>query len=143
MRDHYSQGDTDGLMSLLFAGLAFDLHCSVSRSQCVRTRNNPSSNFGSGRNSPGWNSHATWLGNHASWRSSPFSPQHESTQWIKGQNPHDLLNVFEKVLFIKLKGRSIVASCSKIYQGLGSKNFKQWFRLTAETKQLPILKIPS
>ena len=143
MRDPYSQGDTDGLMSVRFAGLAFDLHCSVSRSQCVRTRNNPSSKFGNGRNSPGWNSQATWLGNHASWRSPPFSPQRESTQWIKGQNPHDLLNIFEKVMFMKLKERSIVSFHSKILQSLGSKNFKQWFRLTAETKQFPILKIPS
>lgn len=48
-----SQGNTDGLMSLLFAGLAFDLHCSVSRSQSVRTVSNTSSKFGSGRNSTG------------------------------------------------------------------------------------------
>lgn len=44
MRDHYNPGDTDGLISLLFAGLAFDLHCSVSSSQPVRTGSDLGSN---------------------------------------------------------------------------------------------------
>lgn len=48
-RDHHSQGDSDGLMSLLFIGLPFGLQSSVSRSPLVKTGSISSSEFGSGK----------------------------------------------------------------------------------------------